>query len=119
MAVLPTLAFSLLAVLPARADEPRRTHDITEDDYFTQADIFDSKIAPEGKHVVWVEGRWQKASNDGKSALWVVQTATGTARRDAPPAGCTKQLAEVEAGRSLAWARRGPRARRRRPCCRE
>jgi dipeptidyl aminopeptidase/acylaminoacyl peptidase len=79
--VLPALALSLLTALPARADEPRRTHDITVDDYFTQADIFDSKIAPEGKHVVWVEGRWQKATNDRKSDLWVVETATGSARR--------------------------------------
>jgi dipeptidyl aminopeptidase/acylaminoacyl peptidase len=64
-----------------RADGTRRTHDITVDDYFTQADILQSRLAPDGKHVAYAEGRWQKSTNDRKTDLWVVPTAGGKARR--------------------------------------
>jgi dipeptidyl aminopeptidase/acylaminoacyl peptidase len=73
------LTFFVLLAGAGRADAPKRTHDITLDDYFTQADIFDSKISPDGKFVAYVEGRWQKSSDDRKTDLWVVDT-TGTAK---------------------------------------
>jgi dipeptidyl aminopeptidase/acylaminoacyl peptidase len=65
----------------AWADAPKRTHDITVDDYFTQADLFDCKMSPDGKLVAYVEGRWQQSTNDRKTDLWVVDAQTGKARR--------------------------------------
>jgi dipeptidyl aminopeptidase/acylaminoacyl peptidase len=85
----------LLAAGAARADAPRRTHDITVDDYFTQADLFQSKVSPDGKYVAYVEGRWQKETDDRKSDLWVVDTKTRHVRR---------LTAERANDRSPAWA---------------
>jgi dipeptidyl aminopeptidase/acylaminoacyl peptidase len=70
-----------LGTTVAWADEPARTHDITVDDYFTQADIFQCKMSHDGKRVAYVEGRWQKSTNDRKTDLWVVETASGKGRR--------------------------------------
>src|SRR5262249_45540378 len=65
----------------AQPKAPPRTHDITLDDYFTQADLFAAVISPDGAHVAYVEGRWQQATDDRKTDLWVVDTKTAKARR--------------------------------------
>jgi dipeptidyl aminopeptidase/acylaminoacyl peptidase len=75
------LGFVLVAVPPLRAGAPSRDHDITVDDYFTQADIFQCAMSPDGKHVAYTEGRWKESSDDRKADLWVVDAATGKARR--------------------------------------
>jgi dipeptidyl aminopeptidase/acylaminoacyl peptidase len=77
---LPTVLLLLLAG-PAGAEARKRDHNITVDDYFTQADLFACKMAPDGKHVAYVEGRWLKSANDRKTDLWVVECATGKIRR--------------------------------------
>jgi dipeptidyl aminopeptidase/acylaminoacyl peptidase len=59
-------------VLPARGQKDRRTHDITIEDYFTQADILESRISPDGDYVAYTQGTWQKSTNDRKTDLWVV-----------------------------------------------
>ncbi len=46
--------------------------DITVDDYFTQADIFQIAISHKGDVVAYTEGRWQKSTDDRKADLWVV-----------------------------------------------
>ena len=74
-----TLTVWLLTAVVAHAQP--RTHDITVDDYFTQADIFASVISPDGKHVAWTEGRWQQSTDDRKTDLWVVDCQTGVARK--------------------------------------
>ena len=71
---MPRLLFVvLLAVVPAAAQEPARDHDITLDDYFTLAAITELAVSPDGKHVAYCEGRWDKA-DDRKTDLWVVAT---------------------------------------------
>jgi dipeptidyl aminopeptidase/acylaminoacyl peptidase len=71
----------LIAVTSVRADAPQRTHDVTVDDYFTQADLFQIALSPDGKYVAYTEGRWQPSTDDRKTDLWVVECKTGTARR--------------------------------------
>jgi dipeptidyl aminopeptidase/acylaminoacyl peptidase len=76
------LALALTAVAPAgRAEAPRRDHDITVHDYFTQADLFDLAVSPDGKRVAYTEGRWQESTNDRKTDMWVVESATGKVTR--------------------------------------
>jgi dipeptidyl aminopeptidase/acylaminoacyl peptidase len=81
---LPCLAVLLAFFVPlpsARAGSPQRQHDITVDDYFTQADLFQAVIAPDGKHVAYTEGRWQQSTDDRKTDLWVVECQTARVRR--------------------------------------
>jgi len=65
----------------AQAPAPTRNHDVTIDDYFTQADIFQIASAPNLLYVAYTEGRWQKATDDRKTDLWVIGRLSGTARR--------------------------------------
>jgi dipeptidyl aminopeptidase/acylaminoacyl peptidase len=73
----------LLASEPiqAQAPAPQRNHDITIDDYFTQADIFQIAAAPNLLYVAYTEGRWLKATDDRKTDLWLVDTIKRTPRR--------------------------------------
>jgi dipeptidyl aminopeptidase/acylaminoacyl peptidase len=64
-----------------RAQEPARTHDVTIDDYFSLALITQSRISPDGAHVAYSEARWQKATSDRKSDLWIVDAKTSKSRR--------------------------------------
>src|SRR5262249_50402366 len=66
---------------PAQAQEAKRTHDITVADYFTQADILESKISPSGNFVAFTQATWQKSTNDRKSDLWMLGARTGKARK--------------------------------------
>jgi dipeptidyl aminopeptidase/acylaminoacyl peptidase len=75
------LLSSLLIASCSRADQPKRDHDITVDDYFTQADIFDCVISPDGKSVAYTEGRWQESTGDRKADLWVVDFGTSKSHR--------------------------------------
>jgi dipeptidyl aminopeptidase/acylaminoacyl peptidase len=66
---------------PVWAEEPKGTHNITLDDYFTLAAISEATISPDGKCVAYSEGRWQATTNDRKTDLWVTDTSTGKATR--------------------------------------
>src|SRR5262249_44304646 len=74
------LALPLLAPC-MRGEAPKRDHDITVDDYFTQADIFDAAISPDGQYVAYSEGRWKKSTGDRKTDLWVVGAKLRKPRR--------------------------------------
>src|SRR5271168_4525351 len=78
----PLLFLLFLALASARAEAPKRDHDITVDDYFSLATIFDCAISGDGKLVAYTEGRWQRATDDRKTDLWVADAAEpGTVRR--------------------------------------
>jgi dipeptidyl aminopeptidase/acylaminoacyl peptidase len=62
------------------AQTPKRTHDITIDDYFTQADIFQIATSEAGD-VAYTEGRWQQSTDDRKSDLWATAGANGSVQR--------------------------------------
>jgi dipeptidyl aminopeptidase/acylaminoacyl peptidase len=64
----------------AAADEVR-DHDVTIDDYFTQAFIADVAVSPDGKQVVYIDARWEPPRETRNADLWVVSTAGGTPRR--------------------------------------
>jgi dipeptidyl aminopeptidase/acylaminoacyl peptidase len=72
---MPRLLFvSLLIAVSAAAQEPARDHNITLDDYATLAAITELAVSPDGKHVAYCEGRWDKADDLRKTDLWVVST---------------------------------------------
>src|SRR5262249_122757 len=79
------IAFALLVLGPtltaAQEAAPQRTHDITLDDYFTQADLFSCVISPDGAFVAYTEGRWQKSTDDRKAELWVVDCKSRATRK--------------------------------------
>jgi dipeptidyl aminopeptidase/acylaminoacyl peptidase len=70
-----------LSVAAGRAEAPKRDHDITVNDYFSLATIFDCVISPDGQRVAYTEGRWQESTDDRKTDLWVVETKGGPAKR--------------------------------------
>src|SRR5215469_13901432 len=59
------------------ADEPRRTHTITVDDFFSVAHLSEVAISPDGDFVAYSDARWQESTNDRKSDIWVVSAKTG------------------------------------------
>jgi dipeptidyl aminopeptidase/acylaminoacyl peptidase len=75
------LSLVFLFALGAAAEAPRRTHDITVEDYFTVSGIVQHAISPDGKYVAYTEARWQKATNDRKTDLWVVEVDSKKVRR--------------------------------------
>lgn len=56
----------------ARADEAQRP--VTIDDHFTLANLGAAVISPSGDKIAYTESRWQEATNDRKSEIWVVAT---------------------------------------------
>lgn len=58
-----------------------RTHDITIEDYFTQASISDCSLSPDGSRVAYVESRWQGPKEPASSDLWVVDCQTQAIQR--------------------------------------
>jgi dipeptidyl aminopeptidase/acylaminoacyl peptidase len=91
---LTALALTLSLAAPAPGQE-RRTHDVTVEDYFSLAAVAQVALSPDGKYVAYSEARWRKASNDRRTDLWVIDTASGPPRR----------LTSERAGdRSIRWA---------------
>jgi dipeptidyl aminopeptidase/acylaminoacyl peptidase len=78
-----TLVCLAVLLLPASlaGQAPKREHTITIDDYFSQANLFESVISPDGLSIAYTEGRWQKTSNDRKADLWVVGTQSRKVQR--------------------------------------
>ncbi len=76
----PVLALLLLCSVAAPLQaQPERTHTITLDDYFTQADIF--QIAHGMRYTAYTEARWNEATDDRKSDLWLVDSKLRLSRR--------------------------------------
>jgi dipeptidyl aminopeptidase/acylaminoacyl peptidase len=73
------LAMAALSV--AAEPVPARTHDITVEDYFTQAYINDCVLSPDGRFVAYTEMRWEPPAEARNTELWVVDTQSGAARR--------------------------------------
>lgn len=65
----------------ARAETPMRDHDITLDDYFTQAYITSVALSPDGQYAAYTEMRWEPPAEKRNTDLWVVNTKTGAAQR--------------------------------------
>jgi dipeptidyl aminopeptidase/acylaminoacyl peptidase len=78
---LSVLSLFLVLTPVALAEAPRRTHDITVEDYFTVSGIVQHAISPDGKSVAYTEARWQKATNDRKADLWIVEIDNKKTRR--------------------------------------
>lgn len=75
-----TVALLFLAFATSlHAQEAARKRAITIDDYFTQADI--GQVAVGRSYVAYTEARWQEATDDRKSDLWLVRPADQAVRR--------------------------------------
>lgn len=72
---------SLLILLLGSTGFAERTHDITVDDYFTQAYIAESRVSPDGKLAAYVELRWRDKSDGRAAELWTVAIPSGERRR--------------------------------------
>ena len=62
----------LAFMLPVTVSADDRTHDVTPEDYVTLAGITEVALSPDGKHVAYCEGRWDKSDDSRKTDLWVV-----------------------------------------------
>ncbi|MEM7227587.1 MAG: S9 family peptidase [Planctomycetota bacterium] len=72
-----TAALAISAGTAAQTDPaPVRDHDITIDDYFTQSYVAGLTTSPDGSHVAYIEGRWDKELDRRNMDLWVVNTVT-------------------------------------------
>jgi dipeptidyl aminopeptidase/acylaminoacyl peptidase len=67
----------LASVAFAQESPPVRDHDITLDDYFTLAVVTECSISPNGKHVAYVEQRWEPPAEKRNTDLWVVEPGSG------------------------------------------
>ena len=79
--LLLVLSLVLAPALAGRAEAPKRSHAITVADYFTLSTLFQSVLAPDGSHVAYTEGRWQKSADARKADLWVVEVEGKKIRR--------------------------------------
>lgn len=64
--------FGFWIVLNALLHAQERTHDITPSDYSSLAAITQAAVSPDGKYVAYCEARWQVATDDRKTDVWVV-----------------------------------------------
>jgi dipeptidyl aminopeptidase/acylaminoacyl peptidase len=64
----------VLAVTSSVFAQEARTHDVVPDDYFTLNAITEIAVSPDGKHVAYCLGTWDKAEDSRKTDLWVVPT---------------------------------------------
>ncbi|HKB39385.1 MAG TPA: S9 family peptidase, partial [Gemmataceae bacterium] len=78
---LSVLSLVLCFTSAVAAEAPRRTHDITVEDYFGVSVIPQHAISPDGNYVAYIEARWQKSTNDRKADLWVVEVESKKVRR--------------------------------------
>ncbi|MBI5058769.1 S9 family peptidase [candidate division KSB1 bacterium] len=77
----PRLVAVLFCLLASALSAAVRDHDITLDDYFTQAYITSAVISPDGNWVAYTEMRWEPPAESRNTELWIVRTATGETRR--------------------------------------
>ena len=71
-----------IAVAPAvAAAAPTRTHDITVDDYFTLAHVWQVAVSPDSRRVVWSELRWEDELPTRNADLWTADSRGGAATR--------------------------------------
>jgi dipeptidyl aminopeptidase/acylaminoacyl peptidase len=63
------------------APAPARTHDITIDDYFTEAFVNGCALSPDGHWVAYTEMRWEPPAEDRNTDLWLVNTQSSEVRR--------------------------------------
>ncbi len=73
--------FCLLASGLTLASEPERTHVIEPEDYFSIASMPQVAVSPDGRKVVWLESRWDKAADGRNEDLWVMDLSGGEPRR--------------------------------------
>ena len=73
----PLLLVFLVAISQA-AGQSAPDHVVVPADYATLATITEIVVSPDGKRVAYCEARWDKAEDNRKSDLWVVDTTGKT-----------------------------------------
>jgi dipeptidyl aminopeptidase/acylaminoacyl peptidase len=79
--ILPAVLLTVCGLSLAADPAPARTHDITVEDYFTQAYINNCVLSPDGRYVAYTEMRWEPPAEGRNTDLWVVDTQSGASRR--------------------------------------
>jgi dipeptidyl aminopeptidase/acylaminoacyl peptidase len=64
-----------------RGQNAPRQHEITIEDYFTQAYIECCVASPDGKHIAYIESRWDKQIDGRSYDLWIVNIQSKKVRR--------------------------------------
>ncbi|MCG9695389.1 S9 family peptidase [Shewanella sp. Isolate11] len=67
--------------LNGQANTIERTHKITNDDFFTIANMSKVQLSPDGKQAVWLESRWDKELDKSQRDLWLVNTKSRQTQR--------------------------------------
>lgn len=73
--------FAVLVPGICSAQDTVRDHEITIDDYFSQAYISQCEISPDGNHVAYIEVRWNKEDDQRNYDLWVVDVESQRRQR--------------------------------------
>ncbi|MBU1637640.1 S9 family peptidase [bacterium] len=73
--------FCFICLLLANPGFAARDHDITVDDYFTQAYINDCDLSPDGNYVVFQEMHWEGEKDSRNHDIWIVDTRSGETQR--------------------------------------
>ena len=71
----------LLVTFIGTSQAAKRTHQITVDDYFTQAYIASCAVSPDGKRAAYTEWRWEDKSAGRSGELWTVTIPSGKIQR--------------------------------------
>ncbi len=71
----------LLVSMSAAIVAADRTHDVTIEDYFSQASIGECALSPNGRQVAYTEARWQGPKQSASSDLWLVDCETKAIQR--------------------------------------
>ncbi len=80
LTILAVLSAGLFS-LTSQATTVERTHNITNDDFFTIANMSNVQLSPNGKQAIWLESRWDKELNKAQRDLWLVDTKTRQTQR--------------------------------------
>jgi len=71
-----SICFISIIFITVYGQDVTRNHDITIEDYLTQAFIQECTVSPDGKFAAYIEWRWDKQKDGRNRDLWVVNISS-------------------------------------------